>query len=98
MNQLHLDEEGFRTIREDMRRFFAEEGHSPIEVTVADIVTIKMSARFRVDSVAIRGVGIDPDELSRLEQALVEAINQAIEEVTRRNAERLIQTMTKSET
>lgn len=98
MNQLHLDEEGFRHIREDMRRFFAEEGHPPIEVSVADFVTVKMSARFRVDSVTIRGVELDPNELSRLEQALVEAINQAIEEVTKRNAERLIQTMTQSET
>jgi DNA-binding protein YbaB len=95
MNQLHLDEEGFRSVREDMRRFFAEEGHLPIEVSVAGLVTVKMDARFRVDSVAMRGVELQPDELSRLEQALVEAINQAIQEVTKRNAERLMQTMMK---
>ncbi len=98
MNQLHLDEEGFRTVREDMRRFFAEEGRPPIEVEAAGLVTVKMDAHFRVNSVAIRGVELQPDELSRLEQALVEAINQAIQEVTNRNAERLMQAMTKPST
>lgn len=95
MNQPHLDEEGFRTVREDMLRFFAEKGHSPIEVSVAGLVTVKMDTRFRVSSVAIRGVELQPDELARLEQALVEAINQALQEVTNRNAERLMQAMTK---
>ncbi len=95
MNQLHLDDEGFRTVREDMRRFFTEEGRPPIEVSVAGFVTVKMDARFRVDSVTIRGVELQPEELSRIEQALVEAINQAIQEVTNRNAERLMQAMTK---
>jgi DNA-binding protein YbaB len=95
MNQQHLDEEGFRSVREDMRRFFAEEDRLPTGVSVAGLVTVKMDARFRVDSVTIRSVELQPDELSRLEQALVEAINQAIQEVTRRNAERLMQAMTK---
>jgi hypothetical protein len=88
-HQPHLDESTFPVVREEMLRFFADDGYPPVEVSQADLVSVVMDARFQVRAISLYGVKLGPDETVRLEQALVTAINQAIGEVTTRNAERL---------
>ena len=89
MNQQPLNERTMRTARDDMISFLTEEGYPPISVSVDDLVSVTIDARYQVRLVTIQGVKLKPDEASRLEQSLVKAINSAIQEMTHRNLERL---------
>jgi DNA-binding protein YbaB len=74
---------------------FAEPGFEPVTVTVADLVTVRMDARYQVVEVSLHGSaesgeGGDPTEAgSQVEAALKEAFNQAVRQVMERNAARL---------
>jgi hypothetical protein len=84
----HFDTSALPLVREEMLRFFAEDSYPPIEVSEADVVSVTMDARFQVRTVSLYGMQSSED-VARLEQAIVVAMNKAIGEVTRRNAERL---------
>ena len=96
MNPHQPDEKTLQKIQQDMLRSFAEEGYPPIEVSADGLVSVTMADRFQVSSVTLHSVKLEPDETVRLEQALVTAINNAIQEVAKRNAERLAQFIDKA--
>lgn len=74
---------------------FAEPGFEPVTVTVADLVTVRMDARYQVVEVALHGnvesgEGGGPTEAgSQVEAALRDAFNQALRQVMEHNAARL---------
>jgi DNA-binding protein YbaB len=65
---------------------FAEPGFEPVTVTIADLVTVRMDARFEVVEVSLPGRDVEPRQV---EAALREAFNVALRQVTQRNAARL---------
>jgi DNA-binding protein YbaB len=83
------DANTMRFVRDEMLRSFAQDTYPPIEVSEADLVSVVMDARFQVRTITIHCAQIGRAEATRLEHALVSAINQAISDVTRRNAQRL---------
>lgn len=83
-----LDPSKLVLVRDEMLRFFAEDDRPPIEVSESGLVTVTMDARFQVRAVSLYGAWAGA-EARVLEGAIVVAINKAIAEVTRRNAERL---------
>lgn len=82
-----LDPSKLVIIRDEMLRFFAEDDCTPIEVSEAGLVSVTMDARFQVRAVSLYGAWTADAPV--LEGAIVDAINKAIAEVTRRSAERL---------
>lgn len=82
-----LDPSKLVLVRDEMLRFFAEDDRPPIEVSEAGLVSVTMDARFQVRAVSLYGAWTADAPV--LEGAIVVAINKAIAEVTRRNAERL---------
>lgn len=93
MDRQPLDEGDFQTIRDEMLRYFAEDGYLPVEASADELVSVVMDARFQLQSVSIQGVRIEPEERQALEQAIVKAVNELLQEISRRNAERLTQAM-----
>jgi DNA-binding protein YbaB len=85
--QPHLDERTMQFVRDEMLR--SEEGSPLIEVSEAGLVSVVMDSRFQVRAISLYSVQIGTPETARLEQALVTAINQAMVEVIKREAERL---------
>jgi hypothetical protein len=73
---------------------FAEPGFDPVSVTIADLVTVRMDAHFHVVEVSVKNRGA---ENAQIEAALREAFNEALRQVTQRNAERLSELMAREE-
>lgn len=63
-----------------------------LETSAGELVSLTMDSRFRVTQVTIRGVGLDSQQLAPLEQATHSCVNSAVEQVARRNGERLAET------
>ena len=79
------------TIREAVLREFVQTSFSPIETNAGDgIVTIAMDARFQVTKVSLQDVDMDSQLLTRVEQAILKAVNDAFIEVSKRHSEKLI--------
>ncbi len=89
MERRRLDGATLHRIAQGMARQFAEDADPPVETHSGEIVSVRMDAGFRVTSVTIRGITMGSEDSRRLEGAVVEAVNGAIQEVARRNAERL---------
>ena len=70
----------------ELLALFAEPGFEPVTVTIAGLVTVRMDARFQVLEVSLQGRDVEP---RRVEAALREAFNEALRQVTQRNATRL---------
>jgi len=69
---------------------FAEPGFDPVEVDMADLVTVRMDGNYQVLKVSLRrATDQKPDTNRQLELALAEAFNEAVRQVMHRNAERL---------
>lgn len=75
---------------------FGEPDFEPVTVTIADMVTVCMDARYQVVDVSLhhRGTGSHQrgggsDDEGQVERALREAFNEALRQVMQRNAVRL---------
>jgi hypothetical protein len=102
--QQDKNENTFRKIRVELPELFTKNAYPPLEVstdgllTLKELITIKIDSLFQVSSLTIQGVDLKPEVVNLLEQALVKAINKAFQEVAKRNAERLVQSIGKSVT
>jgi DNA-binding protein YbaB len=95
MAQSDTTELTFNNLRAKLPQLVAKDAFPPFAVAVDGIVSIEIDALFNVNSVTIQGVGLQPDQATRLQQALVKAINQASQEVAKRNAARILQSIVK---
>jgi hypothetical protein len=77
---------------EQLLAVFREPRFEPVTVTIADLVTVRMDARYQVVEVALHGPS---DESGQVEAALREAFNEAVRQVMERNAARLSTLMAK---
>lgn len=75
---------------------FREPGFEPVTVTIADLVTLRMDARYQVVEVALHRRNDESDQSGgcaerdgQVETALREAFNEALRQVMKRNAVRL---------
>jgi DNA-binding protein YbaB len=75
---------------------FSEPGFEPVTVTIADLVTVRMDARYQVVEVALHRrndksgqSGGSAERNGQIEAALREAFNEAVRQVMERNAARL---------
>lgn len=74
---------------------FSEPGFEPVSVTIADLVTVRMDARYQVVEVALHrrndesGQSGSAERNGQLEAALREAFNEAVRQVMERNAAHL---------
>lgn len=93
MTDEHLNEATLRTIQSNMLEYVAGGDAAPVETSADDIVSVKMSAHFKVESITLRSEGLGPDTAARLEGALITAINAAIDQTSRRASDRLRQLM-----
>jgi DNA-binding protein YbaB len=84
----HLNESAMQFVRDEMKRSFARD-YPPIEVSEADLVSVVMDERFQVHAISLRNTAIGTKEAAKIEQALLNAFNKAVAEVTKRSAERL---------
>jgi len=75
----------------DLLEIFESPDEPPVEATADDLVSLIMDSRLRVRAVSIRGVDLAADDTARLEQAIATAVDQAVQEVIKRNSARLIQ-------
>ena len=83
-------------ISPELLGIFAEPGFQPVTVTIADLATVSMDARYQVLEVTlhqrnteIAQGGGGAEEISQVEAALKEAFNEAMRQVMERNAARL---------
>jgi DNA-binding protein YbaB len=68
---------------------FAKEQMAPVIGASSDLVEIEMDSGYQVVDVRIRVTGLaEADDVRRVESALVEAFNDAVQQMLRRNAER----------
>jgi DNA-binding protein YbaB len=93
MSQDNATEVTFESLRAKLPQLLAKDASPPVTISVDGIVAIEVDAQFNVNSVAIQGIGLQPDQTTRLQQALVKAINQANQEVAKRNAARIMQSI-----
>jgi DNA-binding protein YbaB len=81
------------TISPELLAQFGESDFEPVSVTIADLVTVRMDARYQVVEVTLHrsgdGGGGGAERDSQLETALREAFNEALRQVMGRNAARL---------
>ena len=75
---------------------FGEPGFEPVAVTIADLVTVRMDARYQVVEVSLHHYNVGSDQGGgkaegggQVEAALREAFNEAVRQVMERNAARL---------
>jgi DNA-binding protein YbaB len=78
-------------IQEQMLSQLSEDEFAPAESSAEGLVTVKIDAHFQLRSVAISEKLLSNDDAAQLEQALITAMNAAIQEVARRNGERFAQ-------
>jgi DNA-binding protein YbaB len=89
MERRPLDEPTLFKIVHGMIRQLAAGQDVPVETQAGEMVSVQMDGQYRVTSVSIRGLELESAEIARLEAAVIEAVNGAIQEVAKRNAERL---------
>jgi DNA-binding protein YbaB len=89
MDGHRMDGAALHRLVQGMAQQLAQDADPPVETHAGELVSVRMDGRFRLLSVTIRAVKTGSDEARRLEGAVVEAVNSAIQEVARRNAERL---------
>lgn len=77
-------------VSETVLREFAEANFPPIEIQANGMMTIAMDARYQVTMVSLQNVDMEPSLARRLEQAIQEAVNDAVLEVCKRKGEQLI--------
>ncbi len=82
----------FSKLRGELPQIFSKGAFPPIQISLNG-VTIVIDPLFQVSSVKLQGVPLDPAQLSRLEESLLKAINQANQEVARRALARLTQSI-----
>jgi hypothetical protein len=74
----------------DLLEIFETPDEPPVEATADDLVSLVMDSQFRVRAVSIHGIDLAADDTARLEQAIATAVDQAFQEVIKRNSARLI--------
>lgn len=89
MQQNYKGNPDFDRVQKEMLEYFTRDGFEPVEVSVNNLVTLKMDARFQVRSVTIQGIKLPVEEITLLQEAILKAFNDATGEVTRLNADRL---------
>lgn len=82
-----LTPELLEAIQADLLKTAAENGDDPIEVSTHGPVSLKMDRNFTVTAVSIRGADMGREQRVALETAMLECMNDAIVEVTRRNTD-----------
>ncbi len=79
-------------LAEEALRVLARESFAPVRYEADGLAAATVDARFRVVSVELPGAGVDDEARAALEHAVVTALNEAFQEVGRRNAKLLVQT------
>ena len=74
----------------DLLEIFDAPGEPPVEATADDMVSLIMDNRLRVRAVFIRGIELPANDSARLEQAIANAVDKAVQEVIKRSSARLI--------
>jgi YbaB/EbfC DNA-binding family len=79
-------------VTEEALRVLSGEGFSPVRAEADDLAAATVDANFQVVSIELLGTAADltDDARERLERAVASAVNEAIQEVGRRNAQLLL--------
>lgn len=90
MDHRHAQQRPRRGRIADLLEIFEPADEPPVETTADDLVSVVMDSRFRVRTVTITGVDLAADDVERLERAIASAVDEAFQEVIKRNSARLI--------
>jgi len=93
MSPLKLTPELLEAIQRDLTGSMADDADLATEVSADGLVTIQMDARFSVTQVSITGTSLSTKDLTDLEHATRSCVNSAIQEVARRNGDRLAESV-----
>ena len=78
-------------LRKDLLAAFEGEGLVPVTASAEGMVTVSVDARCQLTSISLQGTDLDSDRRERLERAVLTAVNDGIQQVAIRHAERLNQ-------